>query len=268
MSSFGTTCNQQVSAALDGLSHISAPRPPTPSSYGLALLLPAPDPPEPEVMTDMPSARTNRPPRDELTITETPVSIASDGAITSCIGQTGDGDAQLQHMVFVTLLFIFFVLVFFTCLQTYTLHCNLLIQAPSNTLDLSDDRQRFIHGSRLISEGQVLNGQFNAERKEVDSVDSASIPPSQPDAPAADIPDAQPLVNQHMTSVPSPRHNQPPRNGVNADQAGSAPGALGMPRFTLLKAATSASTMASQATPLDDRSPPLGGVFLPVYCLS
>ena len=95
-------------------------------------------------------------------------------------------------------------------------------------MDLSVDRQRFVlHGSRLISQSQTLDGQFIAERKEVDSVDSASIPPSQPDEPAADVPDAPPPeINERMTSVPSPRYNQPRRIEVSTDQTGCAYEAL------------------------------------------
>ena len=272
MCSCGTTSNQHSSADLDDLRHIdSAPCPLTLSSSELPIVPPAPDPPEPEVMTDMPTRRINRPRRDELSTRqtfsgrpETPESIAHEDATTSCIGQADDRDAQLQQMVLVTLLLFLF--------EYSIMFANLFkllysLQESSEALKLSDDRQRIIlRCSHLISENQMLDGHFVAEAKQVDNEYSASVPTSPPKEPATDIPDAAPPeINERMTSVPSPRYNRPRRIEVNADQNGGALEALEMHHFADLETATSAFNIA-QETLLIDRFPPREGVFL--SCLS
>ena len=95
----------------------------------------------------------------------------------------------------------------------------------------------------------------------MDSVDSASVPPSQSEEHAADIPDAAlPEINERMpTSIPLPRYNRHRRIEVNTDQNDGALQALEMHHSAVFETATSASNMA-QETLLLDRSPPLEGV--------
>ena len=105
MTSSSTTSSQQ-SRDPDDLRHIdSATGPPASSSIESPIVPMVADPPEPEMVTNLPTLRINRPRRAELISGQTCGApektevITLEEATTSCIGQPDDRNGQLQQMV-------------------------------------------------------------------------------------------------------------------------------------------------------------------------
>ena len=100
----------------------------------------------------------------------------------------------------------------------------------------------------------------------MDSVDSASVPPSQPEESAADRPEGPvPEINERMTSVPSAPNSRPRLIEVSTDQTGGAPEALEMHHSAVLEAATFASNVDHEALLFVDFTSLEQNVFL-FYC--
>ena len=135
-------------------------------------------------------------------------------------------------------------------------------ELPTAKSTRSEDLQRPLHWSRLISEHQTLDGHQIAEDKHVKSDESASVAQLQRERPATDASDvAVPEINEQMTSVASPRNSRPRRIEVSTDQTAGAPEALELlNKFAILEAATSVLNVSHEIF-LIENNPPLEEVF-------
>ena len=97
--------------------------------------------------------------------------------------------------------------------------------------------------------------------KQMDSIGSSTVPPSQPEERPTDTSDADvPDINEQMISVPSVRNSRPRRIEVSTDQTSGALEHLEMNHSIVLEAATSVSTGAHE-TLLFYSTPPFEEVY-------